>query len=69
MVGNVSSEQIKTALDKGEDAFWAAVAAQFPEIRAGDLSPDMVLDLRRVMERAVRAWIDANIRSGQGKAL
>lgn len=57
----MDEDRIEKALDKGEDAFWAAIAAQFPEAATGDLSPDMVLTLRRTMERAVREWVNANV--------
>jgi hypothetical protein len=57
----MDEDRIEKALDKGEDAFWAAIAAQFPEAVTGDLSPDMVLTLRRTMERAVREWVNANV--------
>ena len=57
----MDEDRIKKALDKGEDAFWAAVAGQFPEATSGDLSPDMSLDLKRTMERAIREWVDANV--------
>ncbi len=53
--------RIKKALNKGEDAFWEAVAAQFPEATSGDLSPDAVFAIRRAMEQAIQAWVDANV--------
>jgi hypothetical protein len=56
----VDNQRIETALNKGEDAFWAAVADQFPEITTGDLSPDAAFALTRAMESAILAWVEAN---------
>jgi hypothetical protein len=32
--------RMETAIDVGSEAFWAAVATQFPEIQTGDFAPD-----------------------------
>lgn len=41
--------------------FWSAVAETFPDATSGDLAPDVAVSLKRAMERAVRAWDDANV--------
>lgn len=53
--------RITTALDKGEQAFWAAIAAQFPEADHGDLPPDIVIKLRAAMESAIWDWVGLNV--------
>jgi hypothetical protein len=50
----MDDDRIKTALRKGEDAFWEAVAAQFPEAETGDLAPDMAHNLTDTMKMAIR---------------
>jgi len=57
----MEDDRIKAALRRGEDAFWQAVAAQFPEAETGDLAPDMSHKLTATMEMAIRAWVDANL--------
>lgn len=56
----IDDDRIKVALREGEDAFWGAVATQFPEARTGDLAPDVAYDLTRAMERAIREWVSTN---------
>jgi hypothetical protein len=57
----ISDARIKSAVREGEDAFWAAVAKEFPEATSGDLDPGMVMSLTQTMERVIRAWVDYNI--------
>ncbi len=59
----ITEERIADAVQDAEDAFWAVIAEQFPEADSGDLSPDAAFALTAAMEKAVRAWIDANITS------
>lgn len=60
-MAEVTDERIRSAVRKGEDAFWAAVAEAFPEATSGDLDPGMAVTLEQTMERAIRAWVDYNI--------
>ena len=60
-MADVTDERIKTALRKGEDAFWAAVAREFPDTTTGDLDTGIVISLTQIMERAIRAWVDYNV--------
>lgn len=57
----MDDDRIETALRKGEDAFWEAVAAQFPEAETGDLAPDMAHKLTDTMKMAIREWVRANV--------
>jgi hypothetical protein len=65
-MAEITEQRITGAVRDAEDAFWAVVAEQFPEAESGDLAPDAALSLTRAMEKAVRAWIDANVTSGLG---
>lgn len=57
----MEESRIKTTLDEAEGAFWAKVAAQFPEAKYGGLPPEVVIELRGAMERAIRTWVGLNI--------
>ncbi len=57
----MDEKRIQHAISKGEEAFWAAVANEFPEATTGDLSPELVVEMNRILGRVVRAWVDANI--------
>ena len=65
-MAEITEERISNAVLDGEDAFWAVIAEQFPEAESGDLVPDASMALTRALEKAVRAWIDANITSDLG---
>ncbi len=65
-MAEITEERIAKAVRDGEDAFWAVIAEQFSEAESGDLAPDASLALTRAMEKAVRAWIDANVTSDLG---
>lgn len=43
------------------DAFWAAVAAGYPEARTGDVDPVTVAELGRAASRAVATWEEYNL--------
>ncbi len=63
----MSNEQrIEQALVKAEEAFWAAVAAQFPEAKTGDVGPWATMKLTNTMERAIREWVDENVGEAVG---
>jgi hypothetical protein len=65
-VAEITDDRIAKAVRDSEDAFWSVIAEQFPEAESGDLAPDASLALTRAMEKAVRAWIDANVPSDLG---
>lgn len=52
------------ALASADDAFWAAIAQAYPEIKTGDLSPDVVVKLKTEMEIAVASWLKVNVPEG-----
>ena len=63
-MASVSDARIKAALQKGEDAFWEAVAKEFSEAESGDLDPGTSVALTQSMERAIRAWVEFNVTAG-----
>jgi hypothetical protein len=66
----VTDERIMSATRKAEEAFWEAVAKEFPEATSGDLDPGAAVNLTQAMERAVRTWVDYNVTpesDGQGE--
>lgn len=54
------SEKINDVVEKASMSFWATVAEHFPEIKSGDLSIEMTLEIQEVMQRAVTEWVDTN---------
>jgi hypothetical protein len=58
---NTSLEtRIAKAAQSGEDAFWTAVAAEFPEVKSGDLDPETSLRLSEKMKASIRIWLEIN---------
>lgn len=53
-------ERISLAVQKGEEAFWATVAAEFPEVTTGDLDPSTTISLTEKMRSAIAAWVEYN---------
>lgn len=52
--------RIDNAVDAADLAFWAAVAARFPEITTGDVDAAWAIDLEQVTRRAVAGWVADN---------
>jgi hypothetical protein len=50
------------ARDQAEQAFWAVIAAAFPEIRTGDMAPDQVFNFNQACRIAVDQWVENNRR-------
>lgn len=52
------------AVSNAENAFWAEIANAYPEIKTGDLGPDIVVPFKIMMEKAVAAWLTLNAPEG-----
>lgn len=48
------------AIDRASDAFWGKIAESFPDVRTGDLPPDVVHAWDVASRNAVRTWLAAN---------
>jgi hypothetical protein len=55
-----SEARIQTALEAANAAYWRALADELPETRTGGLDPLTTVAFDDAVERAARAWIDAN---------
>ncbi|MER5608223.1 hypothetical protein AB0F93_00435 [Micromonospora tulbaghiae] len=53
-------KRIEAAVEAAGDAFWAAIAAAFPEATAGDYPPDAVMNFKRTQHQAVALWLEYN---------
>lgn len=53
---------MKKLIFEAQDAFWAVVAREFPEITTGDFSPDATLAFDDACEKAVLIWIQSNMK-------
>jgi hypothetical protein len=47
-------------VDDALAAFWASVAARYPEAKTGDLSPPTAAALDRAAKAAVAEWVASN---------
>jgi hypothetical protein len=52
--------RLMQAKQAGLDAFWAAVAAQYPEVRTGDFPPWADMRLEAAVDEAIKVWIQYN---------
>jgi len=52
--------KIRSAVDEAEQAFWAVIASNFPEIKTGDLDPLTAFKLAQTMSDTVKIWLDTN---------
>ncbi len=68
-MSEVSQEIFDSIVQAGQDCFWNTAAALIPEAKTGDLSPDMVFQLERVMREALAEWIENNVPSLENKTV
>lgn len=54
------TERAKQIARIGQDAFWASVAAECPEIESGDFPPECAVLLDDVLAQSVQTWMDIN---------
>lgn len=52
------------AINEAREAFWAAIAAAYPEIKTGDFPPDAAEAFDNAMADAVTVWVEANKGAG-----
>lgn len=52
--------RFNTAIENAEGAFWGVIADSFPEIKSGDLGPDVIIPFKIMMEQAVAVWLKGN---------
>jgi hypothetical protein len=64
LIKEQGSAATKPTLDnvtsRAADAFWAEVAASYPEIKTGDLDPGAAMALEDAMKQAITSWLAAN---------
>ncbi len=58
--GDVDADRVASVVRVALDAFWLEVAAVYPEVKTGDLAPDVVRRLDETAEFAVKSWLAAN---------
>lgn len=52
------------AVSNAEEAFWGEIAKAYPEIKSGDLGPEIVMQFKMMMESSVASWLKANAPEG-----
>ena len=52
--------RLDAAVESAESAFWADVAANYPEAKTGDFSPEAAVALEAVLRTAIVLWLEWN---------
>lgn len=55
-----TEKSFEDIIEEADDAFWAVIAASYPEIKSGDFSPEATLEFQQAQIKAVRTWLDLN---------
>ena len=50
----LTDERVNAAAERASEAFWAAVAAAFPEVKSGDVDPFTSLEWDEQVDRLIR---------------
>jgi hypothetical protein len=53
-------ERLLNACEEAELAFWAKVAELYPEIKTGDLPPELVFEMEEKNMKWVAYWVGSN---------
>jgi len=53
-------EYLNKVIESAGQAFWAQIAADYPQVKTGDFPPNEHVVWHKAMETAVRAWLSAN---------
>lgn len=53
-------EYLNAAIESADQAFWAQIAADYPQVKTGDFAPEQHIAWHEAIETAVRAWLSAN---------
>ena len=54
-------ERIENAAAAAQEAFWASIAAAFPEVRSGDFPPDAHMAFERACIDATTTGVEGNM--------
>jgi hypothetical protein len=55
------AHRTESALDSGQQAFWAVMVEHFPEVEAGDFGPEESVALDEALKDALRLWLYWNL--------
>lgn len=62
---NLSAPEVRARIAACEaaadEAFWAVVAARFPEVLSGDVEPTFVSERRAFNTSSIRYWLEGNM--------
>ncbi|HSX23251.1 MAG TPA: hypothetical protein VLE97_10810 [Gaiellaceae bacterium] len=59
--GRAAKKSVSSAVDDAMDAFWASIAASYPQATSGDISPGTLVPFKRAAQAAVEEWVWANV--------
>ncbi len=52
--------RFNNAMDDAQAAFWSVIADSFPEIKSGDLAPDVTFKFHDAIKKTAAAWLIGN---------
>lgn len=55
------NEKLKLAVNDAVDSFWAKIVEHYPEIKSGDLPPEVVHEHNQICKAAVKIWLEYNL--------
>ena len=55
-----TQQRLEIAIESAKEAFWAAIAGQFPEVVSGDMSAESAYKFDIAASRAAYDWLQAN---------
>ena len=56
----LTKKDIKSVAEDALEAFWATVAASYPEAKHGDMTPAGEVTLKRAAIAAITEWVEYN---------
>ncbi len=55
-----TDDEMRQLVDKAEQAFWAVIFDNFPEVKTGDFPPDAEIEYSEACRLAVDRWLGIN---------
>lgn len=53
-------KRMEEAVEKAQENFWQSICESFPEVKTGDLPPEVVFQFDQTCTSAVKLWLESN---------
>lgn len=50
-------DYLENAISLGLEAFWESISESYPDVKNGDMEPETVISLEKVMRTHVKHWL------------